>query len=283
LDYLEKTVSAQDGLRLYVRDYRPTKVSGRTVFCLSGLTRNSADFDELAPILRDKGHRVVTLDYRGRGQSDYDANWSNYVPETYVSDIFQVSAALGLHDCIMIGTSLGGLLSMAMCVVSPGLVHSVLLNDVGPDLDEKGIEKIVAYTSDGTSVASLDEAVEKLKSYYKGELGFVDKDWRHVAKKTYKMESGRYVPNWDVKIAQAISVSPKAQETKDLWPYFMALGERPVLVLRGKESSVFRHETYEKMCGLLPNISGLELENVGHAPTLGEDKALAAISDFITQ
>ena len=136
--------------------------------------------------MKDKGHRVVTLDYRGRGQSDYDANWSNYVPETYVSDIFQVSAALGLHDCIMIGTSLGGLLSMAMCVVSPGLVHSVLLNDVGPDLDETVLKRLWPIPLTGRVSPSLDEAVEKLKSYYKGELGFVDKDWRHVAKKTYK-------------------------------------------------------------------------------------------------
>ena len=93
--YQEKRISVHDGLRLYVRDYRPLKEIGRPVLCLSGLTRNSQDFDHIAAVLYEQGHRVVTVDYRGRGQSDFDDDWSNYTPATYVSDVFQVCAALG--------------------------------------------------------------------------------------------------------------------------------------------------------------------------------------------
>lgn len=191
--YVEKEISAADGLRLYVRDYHGTDQAKRPVLCLSGLTRNSQDFENIADHLNNLGHRVVAFDYRGRGKSEYDTNWGNYNPSVYVSDIFNVASALGLHGCLLIGTSLGGLLSMAMCVVSPGLVHSVILNDVGPDLDATGVEKIIAYTGDGASVADLEGAVHKLKKHYKDEHGFVDVDWHRIAQKTYKLEKGRYV------------------------------------------------------------------------------------------
>ena len=170
---------------------------------------------------------------------------------------------------------------MAMCVVSPGLVHSVVLNDVGPDLDEDGLSKIIAYTGDGSSVADIDAAVEKLKSFYPDELGFVDKDWRKVAKKTYKLEDGRYVPNWDVKIADNLKLAQSAEERQDLWPYFHALGERQVLVIRGEVSGVFKRPTFDKMLSLLSNIAGLELKGVGHAPTLEEPEAEQAIKEFV--
>jgi len=282
LKYQEKHISAQDGLKLYVRDYRPIKVMGRPILCLSGLTRNSQDFDHIADVLVDKGHRVVTMDYRGRGHSEYDDDWSNYHPATYVSDIFQVASALGLHNCVFLGTSLGGIMSMVMCVAAPGLVHSVILNDVGPDLDDNGIAQIIAYTGDGASVADIDGAVEKLKNYYAEEHGFVDKDWRNVAKKTYKLVDGKYVPNWDVKIADNLKLQTANEEQQDLWPFFNALGNRNVLCIRGSASSVFKQHTYDKMMELLPNISGLVLDGVGHAPTLEEAEAEKSILSFLS-
>ncbi len=282
-EYVEKYISASDGLKLYIRDYRADVSSKKTIFCLSGLTRNSQDFDQIASVLNKQGHRVVTMDYRGRGQSEFDANWENYTPQTYVSDIFQVASALGLHACIFIGTSLGGLMSMAMCAIAPGLVHSVVLNDVGPDLDETGLEKIIAYTSDGESVASLDEAVMKLKRHYKDEHGFVDKDWHRIAQNTYKPIQGKYVPSWDTKIAQNLKLARAKQERQDLWPYFKALKERPVLLIRGAQSSVFTRETYEKMLGLLKNIQGIEIPYVGHAPTLEEEPAENTILAFVAR
>ncbi len=280
--YNEKEISAADGLRLYVRDYRGTDHTKRPILCLSGLTRNSQDFENIADHLNCLGHRVVTFDYRGRGKSEYDANWKNYNPAVYVSDIFNVSSALGLHNCHLIGTSLGGLLSMAMCVVSPGLVHSVILNDVGPDLDETGVEKIIAYTSDGESVTDLEGAVQKLKKHYKDEHGFVDADWHRIAKKTYKLDKGRYVPSWDVKIADSLRESTTHDQKQDLWPYFYALADRPVLLIRGEASSVFKRETYQRMLESLPRITGIEVKNVGHAPTLDEEAVRQAVLNFIS-
>lgn len=281
--YQEKFITAGDGLVLYVRDYRP--VTGgrkkRPVVCLSGLTRNSQDFEDIAEALTKRGHRVVCLDYRGRGRSQYDEDWTNYHPRTYVGDIFNVCTALNLHGCTFIGTSLGGLLTMAMCVVAPGLVHSAILNDVGPDLNEEGLAKIIAYTEDDEAVVDLDAAVQKLKKHYKDEEGFVDKDWYAIAQKTYKLEKGSYVPSWDVKIAQNLKAESALEERKDLWPYFYALADRPVLIIRGGASQVFDKATYERMCESLKTVSGVEVPNVGHAPTLSEPLAEKAIVEFL--
>ncbi|NVK18079.1 MAG: alpha/beta hydrolase [Methylocystaceae bacterium] len=281
MSYFEKYIRSSDGLSLYVRDYKPVQERGRPILCLAGLTRNSKDFAEIAQEICEMGRRVVCLDYRGRGQSDYDEDWSNYDPKVYVSDIFSICTALNLHGCTFIGTSLGGLLTMAMAVVAPGLVHSVVLNDVGPDLNEEGLQKIIAYTQDNTPVTNLEGAVKKLKSYYRDEEGFVDKDWMAVAKNTYKLDKGQYIPNWDVKIAENLKLKKSEEERHDLWPYFFGLGKRSVLVIRGAESNVFTHETYTKMCESLENIQGIEIKNVGHAPTLSEPEAAKALYTFI--
>lgn len=283
-DYKEKYIAVADGLRLYVRDYENMTTHKRPVLCLSGLTRNSRDFEDIAPVIQGLGHRVVTLDYRGRGRSEYDSKWENYQAPTYVSDIFNVASALGLHGCILIGTSLGGLLSMAMSVVSPSLVHRVVLNDVGPDLDEEGLSRIIAYTGDGTPVGSIEEAVAKLKTHYQQEVaGFSDEDWHSIAQKTYKLVDGRYLPDWDVKIADSLRLSVTKEQREDLWPYFKALGERRVLLLRGQLSSVFKSSTYERMLTTLPHITGVEIPDVGHAPTLNEEKARNSLLAFLEE
>jgi len=283
-EYKEKFISAADGLRLYVRDYQNLQQGKRPVLCLSGLTRNSKDFDDIASLIHSLGHRVVTLDYRGRGRSDYDSKWENYQAPTYVSDIFNVTSALGLHGCILIGTSLGGLLSMAMSVVAPSLVHRVVLNDVGPDLDESGLSRIIAYTGDATPVDSIEAAVAKLKTHYREEQdGFSDEDWRDIAQKTYKLVEGRYVPDWDVKIADSLRLSASKEQREDLWPYFKALGDRRVLLLRGQLSSIFKSSTYERMLTTLPHISGVEIPDVGHAPTLKEEKARKSLLAFLQE
>jgi len=283
LDYQEKYISAQDGLQLYARDYRPLKQTARSIICLSGLTRNSKDFDGFASSLKLKGHRVVSLDYRGRGKSDYDTDWTNYHPRIYASDIFHVLSALGLHGCTMVGTSLGGIMSMVLCVSAPGLVHSLILNDVGPDLDEGGLAQIISYTGNGSSVVDLAEAVKKMKSHYPDHLDFEDKDWRDIAQKTYKLDNGHYIPDWDIKIAENLKESSASEERKDLWPFFGAIGERPTLVLRGESSSVFKRETFDKMLNILPNISGVEIKGVGHAPTLEEPSSQSAVYNFLAR
>ena len=130
--YREATVSAQDGLALYYRDYGDALASKTPVLCLPGLTRNSADFAELAARL-SRGRRVLCPDYRGRGRSAYDSNWRNYDPYVYINDISHLLAATGIGRAVIVGTSMGGLLAMGLAVLRPTLVAGAVLNDIGPN------------------------------------------------------------------------------------------------------------------------------------------------------
>src|ERR1043166_8100423 len=142
--YREATVSAQDGLALYYRDYGDALASKTPVLCLPGLTRNSADFAELAGRLSGE-RRVICPDYRGRGRSAYDRNWRNYDPRVYLSDIVQLLAAPGLHRVIVTGTSMGGVITMGFAVAKPPMLAAAIINDIGPDIQGGGLSRIFDY------------------------------------------------------------------------------------------------------------------------------------------
>ena len=132
-------------MSLYVRDYGDPLDSRAPLFCLGGLTRNSKDFESLAERYSSDGRRVICPDYRGRGQSQYDPNWSNYDPRTYIRDIRDVLAALNVHRVVVMGTSLGGILGMGMAAAMPTALAAVIMNDVGPVVETDGLDFIIDY------------------------------------------------------------------------------------------------------------------------------------------
>ncbi|NJL71843.1 MAG: alpha/beta hydrolase [Candidatus Competibacteraceae bacterium] len=162
----QRTIRAADGLRLHVRDYGDPASRLLPVICLPGLARTSADFDELACHIawrRQKERRVVALDYRGRGLSDYDPNWQNYDIRIELDDVLHVLTALGIGDVILVGTSRGGLISMAMAAARPAIIRGVVMNDIGPVIDGKGLARIKGYVGKLPAPASWAEAVTILK------------------------------------------------------------------------------------------------------------------------
>src|SRR5215469_9759579 len=134
--------TSQDGLRLYYRDYGDPLAARTPVLCLSGLARNSVDFDHVASRLA-KDRRVICPDYRGRGRSAYDDDWRRYEPRTYVMDILDLLALTGIGRAVVIGTSLGGLLGMGLAALQPTLIAGLVLNDIGPELVPSGLARIV--------------------------------------------------------------------------------------------------------------------------------------------
>lgn len=282
MSYQEKFISSHDDLRLYARDYRPypKRLSKKPVLCLPGLTRNSKDFDEVAKALYEAGHRVVCVDYRGRGKSDYDDEWSNYDPKVYLGDIINQATALGIHNACVIGTSLGGLLAMGLCTFAPGLVSCLVINDVGPDLDATAVDQIIKYTGDASPVETIEDAVKRLKTYYPTEQGFDEDFWRRIASNTYKIKDGRYIPDWDTKIADNLD-SSRDNDPVDLWALFKSIAQRRVLLVRGETSEVFTQATYEKMLQCLPNITGHIVKGIGHAPTLEDEHSQKMIFDLV--
>lgn len=274
--YRERRYGAQDGLSLYYRDYGDP-LSGRPpVLCLGGLARNSKDFDGFAGRLAH-GRRVVCPDYRGRGRSAYDPDWRHYRPEVYLNDLFHLMAAANLHRVIVCGLSLGGLLAMGLSVLAPSQLAAVILDDVGPEVDAAGLDRIRDYVGQDHPQPDWPAAVAEVKRLFPS-LGLTDEaGWRRFAEATFREgEDGLLHVDWDVTLAKAL-----APDRHDLWAYYRALGPFPVLAFRGARSDVLSAETFARMAEVKPDLVQVTVPGVGHVPLLDNPEVEHAIDDFL--
>ena len=277
-DYREGYLGTHDGLKLYYRDYGDPLAPGTPVLCLAGLTRNSGDFARLAPRLAAR-RRVVTLDYRGRGRSDYDPDWRHYGPEACVWDVVQASFALGLHHFVVIGTSYGGLLGMGLAVFLPAALAGLVMNDTGPDLNDEGIERIMSYVGRDNPQPDWDAAARCIHETFPHLRLRNHEDRDRMIRGTFREgPDGQLHHDWDPKIAKAILNSPEA---RDLWPFFRALRALPLLVIRGADSDVLTAAGLERMARIKPDLAQLTVEGVGHTPSLEEPECRTAIDEFL--
>jgi pimeloyl-ACP methyl ester carboxylesterase len=277
---------SSDGLRLYARDYacrdldRPDPA---TVLCMHGLTRNSADFSGLADHLCER-YRVLSVDQRGRGRSQYDPVVSNYAPQTYVQDMFTLLDQLGLDEVILVGTSMGGLMSFIMAAMQPDRVHSMVINDIGPEVDPRGLERIKGYVGKSGPVSNWDEAVAQSRSI--NEIAFPDfsdEQWMDFTRGNYYEEDGVPVLAYDPAIAQPMEDEESGAVPPDLWPLFESSAAIPMLVVRGAQSDILSRECVQGMQARRPGLKVAEIPNRGHAPTLTEPASLAAIDTFLAE
>jgi pimeloyl-ACP methyl ester carboxylesterase len=277
--YRERYVTSQDGLRLYFRDYGDPSSTRLPLICLTGIARNSADFADLAQ--RHAGERrILCLDYRGRGRSDYDRDWRNYQPQVYVGDIVNLIAANDLHRVIVVGTSLGGLLTMGLAVLKPTVLGAVVLNDIGPALAPGGLGRILSYIGTDHPQPDWPSAVAYVRQLLPTLSITTDQAWLKMAQGTFRQgEDGLLHFDWDVALAKPLRQTAGA--VPDLWAYFGALRRLPVLALRGSRSDVLSVETFERMALVKPDLQRVIVANSGHAPILDEPDAAAAIDDFI--
>jgi pimeloyl-ACP methyl ester carboxylesterase len=274
--YRERRFTAQDGLNLYYRDYGDPLSARRPVLCLGGLARNSKDFHGFANRLCQK-RRVVCPDYRGRGRSDYDPDWRNYRPEVYANDLFHLLAAANLHEVIVCGVSMGGLLAMGLCVLVPSHVAAIILDDVGPEIDDAGIERIRAYVGRDHPQPDWPAAIAEVKRLFPNLAPTDEAGWRRFAEATFhEGEDGRLHVDWDISLAKALT-----HDRHDLWTYYQALGRRPVLAFRGALSDVLSAETFARMAEVKPDLVSVTVPGVGHAPLLEHPQVEQAIDDFL--
>ncbi len=277
----EHFVTLRDGLRLYCREYGAAHRHGPAVLCLPGLTRNSRDFEPLARDLSNRW-RVLTPDLRGRGRSDYDPQWQNYQPLTYVGDVGELLQQRGAARVVVIGTSLGGLIAMLMSAMNPAALAGVVLNDVGPEIDPAGLLRIAGYVGKLPPVHTWADAAAQARLVNGASLpDFTDDDWDRFARAAYRDDGeGRPVLDMDPKIGDAMREAP-AGAAPDLWPLFGLLAKVPTLAIRGETSDILSAATFATMLERKPDLRTLRVPSRGHAPTLDEPVCRATIRAFL--
>lgn len=272
--------SSHDGLKLFCRDYRAQRTDAGVVLCLHGLTRNSRDFIALAQHLQPR-YRVLAPDIRGRGCSEYDKNWQNYHPGTYVLDVLSLLHELQIERVAIIGTSLGALMAMLLAAQNPELIAGIVLNDAGPEIDPRGIARIAQYAGKQPIVRNWDEAAQYVKSIYGEALwNLSNEEWLAYAKLSYRENSqGIPVPDCDPNIGAAFRDAPTAPQ--NLWPVFTQIHAAPILVIRGEHSDILSAATVLRMAQEKPDLQYIAVSNRGHAPLLNEPECLSAIDRFL--
>jgi pimeloyl-ACP methyl ester carboxylesterase len=276
---------APDGLRLHARDYGSRDWSLLPVVCLAGLTRNAVDFHELALALstdRQKPRRVVALDYRGRGLSEWDPDWTHYDLPVEMSDVGAQLAALGIAQAAFVGTSRGGMVTMGLAAMRPGAIRAVVLNDIGPVLDLPGLLRIRAYVGKLPLPADWGQAVAILKSVSGAQFDCVDEeDWLALAKGSWREVEGRLVQAYDPGLMKPLEHIDLTAPMPDLWPLFDSLKTVPTLAIRGGNSDLLSRETLAAMAARHPGLATLEVPGQGHAPLLRDAPTIAAIAAFV--
>ncbi|ESQ74092.1 alpha/beta fold hydrolase [Asticcacaulis sp. AC402] len=275
--------SADTRLQLYARDYKALGGgSGMPVLCMHGLTRNSADFEWIAAHLA-KTYRVISVDQRGRGKSQWDDQPANYAPGVYVQDMFKLLAELGITRTAIIGTSMGGLMAMIMGSFAPQAIAGMVINDVGPELDPAGLKRIAGYTGKGIAVATWQDAAARARETNAVAFpDYHDDDWLAFARRTYEVRhDGSIAPAYDPAIAQAFATPEPTVAPPDLWGLWDKLEGLPLLAVRGEISDLLSAHTLKKMGERHAGMKAVTVRNRGHAPMLDEGEAVTAIETFL--
>lgn len=275
---------SRDGLDLHYRDYAGP-VEKPPMLCLPGLTRNARDFANLAASLAGEW-RVLCPDMRGRGDSDYARDAMTYTPAHYVEDVEALLAAEGIKRFVSIGTSLGGLMTMMLAMKDPSRIAAAVLNDVGPEIEPAGLARIREYVGQGRSYETWVHAARALQEanrdiYPAWQLP----DWLRLAKRCMVIgSSGRIVFDYDMNIAEPFEAPEGPAPTADvMWALFDLLATRPLLVLRGAHSDILSAEVAARMAARSATTELVTVPGVGHAPTLDEPEAVAAIARLLAR
>lgn len=271
--------TSPDGLKLHYREYAGPPGARLTVVCIPGLTRNARDFEDVAPHLASR-YRVICPELRGRGLSAYASDPMTYVPVTYVRDIVALLESAGLKRVAVIGTSLGGIISMLLATFIPHRLLGVVINDIGPTLDPIGLARIGSYVGRSKPMGTWDEAAAAIEAIdgvifpdYKAE------EWVRMAKRRFvETPDGAIKPDYDLNISKPFVANAKAV---DLWPFFSSFRLMPILAIRGALSDLLSPAIFDRMQAEIPHLVRITVPNRGHAPYLDEPEARAAIDRFL--
>ncbi len=250
----------------------------RIVVCVHGLTRNARDFDFLGQALADDC-RVICPDIAGRGDSDWLADSSLYAMPTYVADMITLIDNLGGGPVDWLGTSMGGLIGMALASHAPGLVGSMLINDIGPFIPKAALQRIHVYLSQALAFPTIDDAERHLRAAHAPFGPLTDKQWRHLTKHSVRRrDDGQWRMHYDPRIAGPFADG--IDDDMELWQLWESI-DCPVTVFRGKESDLLLEDTARQMKIRGPKAKVIEFDGIGHAPALMSVEQISRVGDWL--
>jgi pimeloyl-ACP methyl ester carboxylesterase len=283
LHWQSRFVAASSGLRLHARFIGDPASRAVPVVCLAGLSRHSEDFERIGlHLAREAGRFVLALDSRGRGRSDFDPDWRRYDLAVELEDVFQVLAAFGLSRVIILGTSRGGLLAGLTAMVAPDLLAGVILNDIGPVIETRGLARIRSYIGKLPKPENYPAAVSALKQIFGAHFRALDDEaWMRFAKRSFRESDGGLVPTYDPNLMKTLESLDFEAPMPDLSPQFAALDCAPLLVIRGELSDLLADSTAREMVARHPDARLHIVPDQGHAPLLEDAPTMHAILDFV--
>ena len=271
--------TSRDGLKLHYRDY-DGPADRPPILCLHGLTRNARDFESLAERFAGEW-RVIAPDFRGRGESQHDPISSNYTPPTYAADVLQLLDELAIEKAVFVGTSLGGLVTMVVAAFAAERIAGAVLNDVGPELDAAGLERIRTYVGKPVLFRSWDEAADAFQAKFGGvHPRYRRPEWLRYARRVCRESDEGVELDYDMAIAEPFRTM-EGQAAPDGWPLLQALAGRPVLILRGETSDLLARDVAERMREAIPGAELVTVPGVGHAPDFEEPETIEALERLL--
>jgi pimeloyl-ACP methyl ester carboxylesterase len=280
-------VTAQDGLRLQVREWGTRAAKAMPVVCLAGLARTGADFETLATALAGDSQmqrRVLALDARGRGNSEYDRNPANYNLATELADVLAVLTALEIGRAVFVGTSRGGILVMLLGAARPGAIAACVLNDIGPVIEREGLARIKSYVGKLPTPGSYREAAEAVRTLFAGQFPrLTDDEWFAFAHRTFKQTGGGLVPDYDVRLGLEVQRIDLEQPLPALWEEFDSLARVPMMLIRGSNSDILSAATAAAMQARRTSLELVTVADQGHAPLLADADILGRIAGFVAR
>jgi pimeloyl-ACP methyl ester carboxylesterase len=285
-DFVDRRWTSREGLSLYARDYAGRGGEARLpVVCLHGLTRNSKDFEDVAPRIAAIGRRVIVPDTRGRGRSAYDPQPERYDPKVYARDILGLLDQLGISRAVFLGTSMGGIITMMIAALRRRAIAAAILNDVGPEVDKAGVDRILSYAGKFRPIVNWEDAVSHVRLTSGSAFpNNSDADWKLFAERTFRDEGG--VPTFDYDPAIMVPMSkgpPKTRSLLGMLLFRRLARSRPTLLIRGELSDLLSERIAARMKRNAPSLETVLVPGVGHAPVLTEPAAVAAIDEFLAR
>ena len=275
-----------DGLKLHYRDYDGGSDGRPPILCMHGLTRNARDFAGLAERLAPEW-RVIVPEMRGRGESGYADDSSTYNPLQYVEDVERLLDELEVDRFVAIGTSLGGLMTILLSNKDSRRIAGAVLNDIGPEIEEGGLEKIRTYVGQGRSFPTWMHAARALEeTHCDAHPAYALEDWLEAAKRTMVLgQNGRISFDYDMAVGDAFREADDGggAPASNLWAAFDTLRDTPLLLVRGALSNLLSEETVRQMKSRHGSLDVVLVPETGHAPTLEEPEASAGIDALLAR